>query len=308
MKRSSPLRQIVITVIPIFLGGMLSAALQQDWLSLPNPAYRVRFDVAWLFMAAGFLITLILAGYFLSKRSTAAQTQQALNKQDQLFEAQHQEFLRRLDHELKNPITIMQLGTSNLRESDGLSDTQRGSIHRISQQTGRLRRLVVDLRRLTELQAADFETAPVDLTDVLTEAITLAQESAQEARDVNLNIQKTPWPVAHVQGDRELLILAFRNLIDNGLKYTADTNQVDVRAFDDGQQVVVEVADNGMGIAADELDHIFENLYRGRRARGIQGSGLGLPLVERIIQLHGGTIEVRSRAETGTVFSVRLPI
>lgn len=306
--RKSPLIQSGIVVLPLLLGLVFSAAFQQGWLGFANPEFQTRFDVAWLFAAVGIFITVILAGYFLLKAAVQRRIEQVLTVRDSENFEQNQEFLRRLDHELKNPLTIIRLGVSNLKESEELDDQQRASIGRIGEQADRLRRLVIDLRRLAELQAADLETVSVDLADVLTEAVALAEESTLEMRTVNLSLQQTPWLISTIQGDRELLILAFRNLIDNGLKYTELTNQVDIRGSDDGQHVIVEIADNGMGIPSQELPHIFENLYRGERARGVQGSGLGLPLVERIIQLHSGTIDVRSRAEKGTVFSVKLPI
>jgi signal transduction histidine kinase len=81
------------------------------------------------------------------------------------------------------------------------------------------------------------------------------------------------------------------------------------RALEDGKAIVVEVADSGGGIPSEDLPKIFEELYRGSNARGTEGSGLGLALVNRIVALHGGQIEVRSRQEEprGTVFTVRLP-
>jgi signal transduction histidine kinase len=113
-----------------------------------------------------------------------------------------------------------------------------------------------------------------------------------------------------VTGDRDLLSLVMYNLIENALKFTAPKETVEVRALEDGKAIVVEVADAGPGIPADELPKIFDELYRGANARGIDGSGLGLALVKRIIELHGGQIGVRSRQDDphGTVFTVRLPV
>jgi two-component system OmpR family sensor kinase len=85
---------------------------------------------------------------------------------------------------------------------------------------------------------------------------------------------------------------------------------VEVRALEDGRAIIVEVADTGSGIAPDDLRSVFEELYRGTNARGVDGSGLGLALARRIVDLHGGQISVRShQAEPrGTVFTLRLPI
>ena len=308
MIRNLTLRQIAVALTPIVVGFGLSILLQQGWFGAPNPRFETQFDLAWLLSSVGMLATFIII-FFLNNRALNAQKESdTVSAKEQINFEKNQEFLRRLDHELKNPLTIIRLGISNLQEGKDLDGLQRASIRRIDHQIDRLRRLVVDLRRLTELQAEDLETEIVDVTDVLSEAITLAKESLLSPRKINLSIQTTPWSVSNIRGDRELLILAFLNLIDNGLKYTEPTNQVDVRVSDDGEQVVVEVADNGMGIPADELPYIFENLYRGERARGVQGSGLGLPLVARIIHLHGGAISVISKNKTGISFSVSIPI
>jgi two-component system OmpR family sensor kinase len=112
-----------------------------------------------------------------------------------------------------------------------------------------------------------------------------------------------------VIGDRDLLVLAMYNLVENALKFTSVNEPVEVRALEDGKAIVVEVADSGAGIQSEDLPKIFEELYRGTNARGTEGSGLGLALVNRIVTLHGGQIFVRSRQENprGTVFTVRLP-
>jgi len=81
-----------------------------------------------------------------------------------------------------------------------------------------------------------------------------------------------------------------------------------MRAFEDGNQVVIEVADTGPGIPEEDVVHVWEELYRGEGARGIQGSGLGLALVRAIVSRHEGDIDLRSRPGEGTVFMLRLPV
>ena len=104
-----------------------------------------------------------------------------------------------------------------------------------------------------------------------------------------------------------MLLLAFHNLVDNAVKFSRAGDRVEVRAAEDGANVLVEVADTGPGIPPDELPHIWEELYRATGARGVPGSGLGLALTQAIIQRHGGSVSARSREGQGTVFTVRLP-
>jgi two-component system OmpR family sensor kinase len=105
------------------------------------------------------------------------------------------------------------------------------------------------------------------------------------------------------------LLLAVYNLVENALKFTAGEDSIEVRALEDGRAIVIEVADTGSGIAPDDISKIFEELYRGSNARGTDGSGLGLALVNRIASLHGGGVGVRSSQiePRGTVFTLRLP-
>jgi two-component system OmpR family sensor kinase len=111
-----------------------------------------------------------------------------------------------------------------------------------------------------------------------------------------------------VQGDVDLLFLAVHNLISNALKFSRAGDTVEVRAFEDGQTVAIEVADTGPGIAEADVPHVWEELYRGQGARGIPGSGLGLSLVQAIVLRHEGTVRLRSREGQGTVVSLRLPV
>ncbi len=224
-------------------------------------------------------------------------------------EASNRRFLRRLDHELKNPLTIIRLGVVNLQQSSNLTGEQRSSLDRLTHQVQRLQKLIEDLRRLSELEAQELERMTVSLHEVLEEAASLTRGLPNISdRAIDLNLQQAPWPLGNVQGDRDLLIIAFRNLLDNALKFTSADDQVEVRATDDGHIATIEVADTGLGIPEEDLPHIFEELYRGRYAQRVEGSGLGLAMARRIIKLHGGEINVRSRDQQGTLLSVHLPL
>jgi len=170
-------------------------------------------------------------------------------------------------------------------------------------------RLVAGLRKLAELEDRPIEQLPVDLADLLNEVVEAARCNPMYAgRDVRLVVSQVPWQLPAAAGDRDLLALAFYNLMDNALKFSGPQNPVEVRALEDGHWLIVEVADSGAGIAEVDLPHIFDELYRGTNARGVEGSGLGLALVQRIVARHKGDVAVRSRAGQGTVLTVRLPL
>jgi two-component system OmpR family sensor kinase len=216
--------------------------------------------------------------------------------------------LQRLDHELKNPLTAIRAGLANL--VNGLTtDTQRDALESVETQVLRLSRLTADLRKLSELEARLLEPVSVNVTELLQEAVALAREQPQaDTRQLNLTLPQAPWPVPDVPGDWDLLFLAVHNLLDNALKFTRPGDTVEVRAFEDGAFVAIEVADTGPGIPQEELSRVWEELYRGQGARGIPGSGLGLALARAIVERHGGHVMLRSRAGQGTVFTLRLPV
>jgi signal transduction histidine kinase len=120
-----------------------------------------------------------------------------------------------------------------------------------------------------------------------------------------VDVQRLPWPIPPIQADRELLLMVFRNLVDNALKYSHDP--VQVRARHTAGHLLVEVIDTGRGIVPEELPLVTEELYRGSNTHDTAGSGLGLAIVQRILERHSGRLELRSRPGQGTIATVQLP-
>ena len=201
----------------------------------------------------------------------------------------------------------MRIGLADLRNAPLKADQQE-TVAGVAAQADRLGRLAGDLRKLAELEARPLERSMIEVGPMLEEIVELIQGlPASAERRVTLTVPRAPWPLPPVPGDRDLIFLAVYNLVDNALKFTRPHDTVEVRASEDAAFVVVEVADTGLGVPEDELPHICEELYRGQQARGIAGSGLGLPLVKAVVERHGGTVTIRSRPGQGSVFSLRLP-
>lgn len=303
--------------LKVFLGAVAPTLLGLGGSSLTNLGVipnlvvmgRYQADLAALWLVAGLGISLLVASTWAGQRWMERRVSSALAEEREGQAADRRRFLRRLDHELKNPLTTICLGIANLQSSSQLQADEVSSLERIAHQMQRLHGLVEDLRRLAELDEAHLERTRTSLPEILEESLSLAQSTPEwAARAVNMKLQQVPWPVAHVWGDRDLLVVAFRNLVENALKFTAVSDEIEIRAAEDGWHAVVEVADTGPGIAPDELPHIFDELFRGQNARELPGSGLGLALAKRIVSLHGGRIDVRSRIDQGTVVRVSLPL
>lgn len=216
--------------------------------------------------------------------------------------------LSRLDHELKNPLTAMRAAVANAAAAEpgpGLA----GALSSIEEQTLRLSRLTADLRKIAEIRSGPVDLRPVDMSALLTEVVEVAGEQPDAAgRDIRLDLPRAQWPLPPVSGDGDLLALALVNLVDNAVKYTPAGGTVEVRAREAAGSLLVEVADTGDGIAADDLPHIWEELYRSPNARRVPGSGLGLPLVRAVVERHGGTVSADSRLGAGTAVRLRLPV
>ena len=294
-------RLFMPTVFPVLSSIDFGTAAFVLGMTIRSPAV-----VAFVF---GFLVTgVILAFYYWDKRRIAqAQVMYADYLQD--TNQKRRSFLRRLDHEIKNPLTGLRAALVNLEEAKESEERAR-AVTNAGRALERLTRLLTDLRKLSDLEERTIERFPVDVPDLLEDVVTAVRIlPVCKGREINVLIPKVPSPFPTIVGDRDLLVLAVYNLVENALKFTSEEDSIEVRALEDGWNIVIEVADSGSGISADDLSKIFEELYRGSNARGTEGSGLGLALVNRIASLHHGGVGVRSSQTEprGTVFTLRLP-
>ncbi|MBN1287659.1 MAG: HAMP domain-containing histidine kinase [Anaerolineae bacterium] len=216
-------------------------------------------------------------------------------------------FLRRLDHELKNPLTAIQVALANLAETDD-AESRRRIQAGIQAQIRRLTGLVDSLRKLADLETGPLEHYPIDIADLLSEATVIAQEQPVAAdHHLFLNLDRSAPTLPQVIGDRDILLLAVYNLLDNALKFTQPGDTVELRAFADGETVVIEVEDTGPGIPEADQPHVWEELYRSQGAHAVPGSGIGLAMVKAIVERHGGCVGLQSEVGRGTVVTLRLP-
>lgn len=281
---------LVLGVMAAFVARLALPATLLDFGYQADPA------VAILVVALLFALPFLAASALLMWQ--AARVRRALAEQSAAQETERRRFIQRLDHELKNPLTAIQVQLDNLQAMEG---DRREAVAEVRAQADRLAHLTRGLRRLADLETRALEIERMDIGEVLEEVVELLQAPERIALDV----QRVPWPIPPVEGDRELLLMVFRNLVDNALKYS--TANVQVRARDMSGALVVEVVDTGRGIQPDELPLVTEELYRGGNTRDVAGSGLGLAIVQRVVERHGGRLELRSRAGQGTIAAVQIP-
>jgi len=294
----------VLALALLVLGGLAFYLVPILWPPEPVLGFQVGAGAAIfaiLFILA-LLIQLAATAYNWGKERSA-------RKVGGEREEAHRQFLRRLDHELKNPLTGLQAALTNLREAQSAEETA-PALENAGLAAARLQSIFRDLRKLADLDTQMLEFRPVDVGELVGEMVSAAASLPKyQGRTVNLLVSRVPSLPA-ITGDRDMLGLAFFNLVENALKFSAPGDAVEARVREDGRSLFIEVADSGLGIAPEEQGRIFEDLYRGENARGTEGSGVGLALAGRIVQLHGGEIGVRSDPgrTAGAVFTVRLPI
>ena len=282
----------------ILVTGVFAAFLARLWLPARLLQFGFGADPAVTILVVALLLALVLLSISAYSHWQITRTQRALAAQAESLETERRRFIQRLDHELKNPLTAIQVQLDNLQELGG-DDAQ--AIAHLREQADRLAALTRGLRRLADLETRQLEIERVDIGELLEEVVELLQAPER----ITLDVQRIPWPIPPVNGDRELLLIVFRNLADNALKYS--NAPVRVHARHTAGALVVEVVDAGRGIAPHELPFVAEEFYRGFNTRDVAGAGLGLSIVQRILERHGGKLDLLSRPGQGTIATVQLP-
>lgn len=210
-------------------------------------------------------------------------------------------------HELRTPLTAI-MGHVEILGSCRIDEEAlwRRSLGFVAGETERLARLVEDLLSLSRLDRISIHLQSINVRAVAEEALSSLFEIAEKNK-VQLVLQ-APADLPRAPADPDRLRQVFLNLVDNGIKY-APGSTVSVRLTPEAGALRAEVSDGGPGIAADDLPHIFEPLYRGKStAAGSRGTGLGLTIVRTILDQHNAPISVHSEAGRGTVFTFSLPL
>ena len=241
----------------------------------------------------------------------------AFDTQRRFAEAQ-QRFAADASHELRTPLTILRGEMDVALARPRGADAYRSVISSAVEEIDRMSRIVEGLSLVAEYDADHLApNRPVELVDValLTQVAKDELSGKALAGGVSVNISQIAADSRPrlVRADPEQLRLLLRNLIDNAVKYTEPGGRVDVSVFTaagreiSGQDVVVAVKDTGMGIAPDDLPHVFDRFWRADRTRNREGSGLGLAISRQIAVSYGGTLTAASQLGCGSEFTLRLP-
>ena len=227
----------------------------------------------------------------------------------QRVDAVRRDFITNISHELKTPIQALTLNSDALLEVKNEPDKVILFANKIKTQANRLNDLVQEIINLSKLQDSDpLDMADqVEVIDVINEAVDQC-EAVAEARNVLIDIGEVDNST--VIGNRNQLVMAVHNLVENAINYSSDKTRVTISTKVDSQIIEILVKDQGIGIADENLDRIFERFYRvdPARSRATGGTGLGLSIVKHVVKNHGGEVKVWSAPGVGSTFAIRLPI
>lgn len=219
------------------------------------------------------------------------------------------ELLRVVAHDLKAPISAV-LGYAELVQMAGeLNEQQKTFLTRIMSGMQHMESLVAHLENMAWIdESTQLTLFDIDLRVIITEAVDLLGALASR-RGIAIDVQvEENLPI--VAGDARLLMQVMSNLLTNAIKYNNENGKVWIRAIRIDDSVQVTIQDNGLGIPEIDLPHVFERYYRSQSGvqRGIEGSGIGLSIVQIIIHKHNGTIKVDSKVGEGTTFVFEIPV
>jgi signal transduction histidine kinase len=248
-------------------------------------------------------------------RSQRVLAQQASMLEEKLAQEQRLALLQRnfvsmASHEFRTPLTIIDGHAQRLIK---LKD--RMSTDEINERAGKVRGAVLRITHLIDnlLNTSRlfdggaglyFRPEEIDVAALLHEVSQLHREIAPGSQIV----ERFGTVPLQMTGDSKLLFQVFSNLVSNAIKYSPSGGRVQINAGIEAEQVVVAIEDRGIGIPAKDLDQLFERYHRGSNVSGIVGTGVGLYLVKMVVDLHGGSIAVKSKEGEGARFTVRLPI
>jgi signal transduction histidine kinase len=226
---------------------------------------------------------------------------QMLDRLETAFEAQKQ-FVRNASHEIKNPLTAIKGEIEVLLQKERSPKEYKASLSIISSEANKLEILTNQLLDLEKANAMDEIRNP-KIFSLEQTILEVAEKFSPQLVKLSLTDMENS---CSMEGNSKLLQMAISNLVENGLKYS-NNHQVEIRLQSIQHQGIVTIIDHGVGIPTSDLKKIFQPLYRASNARFIQGHGIGLSLAKRIVELHGGTIDLESKEQKGTKVILTLP-
>lgn len=294
---------IVAVVAATMFAQLYYAAEPTNW----SPVFDSVRDMAALGAVLYLTMRVLIASYRLQRE----EKQRALENQiqEQLV-AMRAQALRQTSHEVRTPLSTITAISETLLDGStgGLNESQREFVQDIDDSAQHLLALVNDILDYAKAEAGMIRLAPqpVALAELVDQCVSMVSVKAKE-QDISVTAQ-VDAQLSEVIADPLRLRQILLNLLSNAIKYNSEGGSVIVQIRPDAKQMFrISVRDTGRGIAAEHMEHLFEPYYQAAIADQGIGTGLGLAIIKHLTELHGGTINVESVVDTGTMFTIRLP-
>ena len=216
-----------------------------------------------------------------------------------------QQFISDVSHDFRTPLSIIQTSLYLLKQTIDSNKHERLNI--ISEQATRIDDLIENLILMSRLNnSGESNFTSVDVNQIVKDLQIEFTQTGNEGIEIAWQLAEKLSPI---YADRTHLSLAITHLIDNAIQFTPSSQEIFVRSYQEADAIIFEVEDTGIGIASADLPHIFERFFRADSARSLAGGhGMGLAIVQLIVDIHNGSVEVESKIDQGSLFRIRLPI
>jgi two-component system sensor histidine kinase ResE len=300
-------RPLSALYVPMIAGDQVIGVIQMQHYEAG--AFREADMLLLSTLASQAAVAIINARLYAQEQERADALTLALEKQKELDRLQA-EFLQNISHELRTPLGIVH-GYAELLDSGDLGELKpehKEAVSIINRRIKMMRKIIEDFTTILESETIEGQPEPVYLSFLVQLLLKDFQASAQQV-DLTLNVQIAP-DLPPILGHANQLQRVVDNLVTNALKFTPSGGTVTLQLWQQDKNVVLEVADTGIGVPQDQLDRIFERFYQvdGSTTRRYGGTGLGLALVKEIVKAHGGQVSVESVVGKGSTFQVQLPL
>lgn len=298
----SPLGLILFLVfMSIIIGTFFSRHVGKNFIKTIESISEASIEIS-----KGNFDVVLKENHYIEELKTMSQNFNIMAHELRQIDAISQDFVNNISHEFKTPVSAIEGYATLLQNNKIPQEDLKLYTERIIFNTKRLTSLVNNILELSKLEHQDIsiKKESFDMDEQIREVI-LSLEPNWSENDIHFNLELDP---VSYYGSESLFYLVWENLIHNAIKFSYKQGNIDIALYKEDDKVYFKIKDEGIGIQKSIQDKIFKQFYQEETSHTTQGNGLGLSLVDRVISIHQGTIELKSDTNSGTEFTINLPI